>query len=265
MKYEDVILEKKDMVGWLTLNRPERLNSFDFKMSGEVASAMEELSLDEKIGVVVITGAGRAFSAGGYLADLQSFNKPKARLLFQNAMRMMLSIRSCPKPVIAAVNGFALGGGNELVVWCDLAIASDKAKFGQTGPRIGSAPVAGGTNGLTLFIGEKMAKEVCFLCRQYDAHEAQSMGWINKVVPHERLYEEVDIWCQELLDKAPTYLEIAKMSCNTWFDMLYPSFTAGMGMLTLVAGCPEMIEGASAFMQKRKPDFRKFRSEAPSL
>jgi dihydroxynaphthoic acid synthetase len=263
VNFDDLIYEKRDHVAWITLNRPERLNAFDFKTIGELGVALEDVAQDRSIGVLVVTGSGdQAFCTGGYLGDLagSELDLDKVYTLFHNAFETLLRIRRLPQPTIAAVNGFAVGGGNELVVACDLAVASDQAIFGQTGPRIGSAPVIGGTNMLGLQIGDKRAKEVCFLCRQYTAAQALEMGWINVVVPHARLLEEVERWCEEILDKSPLYLEIAKISSNVWWDMLYPTFVSDLQMLRQAAGSPQMVEGATAFLARRKPNFRKFRS-----
>lgn len=264
MHFDDILYEKRDEVAWITFNRPERHNSFDFKTLGELGAALADVAADRRIGVLVLTGAGdKAFCAGGYLGDLAGSDLDKSKVydLFSNAMETMLRIRRLPQPVLAAVNGYAMGGGNEMVVVSDLAIASDRARFGQTGTKIGSAPVMGGTNMLGLQIGDKRAKEVSFLCRQYSAQEALEMGWINAVVPHDKLHSEVQKWCEELLDKSPLYLEIAKISSNVWWDLLYSHFIADMHMLKLAVGSEDMVEGASAFVQKRKPDFRRFRRQ----
>jgi dihydroxynaphthoic acid synthetase len=264
MHFDDIIYEKRGQTAWITINRPERHNAFDFKTIGELGAAFDDVGSDRKIGVVVLTGAGdKAFSAGGYLGDLAGSGLDKAKVftLFDNAIATMLKIRRLPQPVIAAVNGFAIGGGNELVVASDIAIASDRARFGQTGTKVGSAPVVGGTNMLGLQIGDKKAKEVSFLCRQYTAQEALSMGWINAVVPHEQLHAEVERWCDEMLDKSSLYLEIAKISSNVWWNMLYTHFLSDMHMLKLAVGSPDMVEGASAFLAKRRPDFRKLRDK----
>lgn len=259
-QYQHIIVEAKGSVGWVTINHPERHNAFDFATVTEIGQAVREMGNDTTIGVVVLTGAGdKAFSAGGYLADLADFDVPKARLLFDGARDALNAMRHVPQPIIAAVNGLAIGGGNELVICSDLAVASEHARFGQTGPRIGSSPVFGGTNLLAMTIGEKKAREVCYLCRQYTAQEALEMGWINKVVPHEALYDEVQRWCEELLDKSPAYLEISKITSNVWWDMLTPAMEAAKQALLRLAGGEEMTEGASAFMDKRKPDFRRFR------
>lgn len=259
MQFEDIEYQKKEHVAWVTINRPERYNAFDANTCREIEAAMSDASSDRTIGVIVITGAGEAFCSGGYVGDLAKLAANQLRNLFEGGFKLFTSIRRARQPVIAAVNGYAMGGGNEVVIACDLAIASEKARFGQTGPKVGSSPIYGGTNLLSLIIGEKKAKEVCYLCRVYTAYEALELGWINKVVPHDKLYDEVEAWCQEILDKSPTYLEITKITSNVWWDMLAPSFSHAGLMLAEVAGCPEMIEGARSFLEKRKPDFRQFR------
>jgi 2-ketocyclohexanecarboxyl-CoA hydrolase len=249
----DVLYEVRDDVAWITLNRPDLLNAFDAEMITELGDAVGRAA---EAGVVVITGAGRAFCAGGYLANLADANEDSIRALYTGTLRAAEAIRRCPRPVIAAVNGPAFGGGNELVVMCDLAIASDTASFGQTGPRIGSAAVLGGTNLLAISIGEKRAKEVSFMCRNYSADVALSLGWINAVVPPERLLEEVSSWAEELLEKSPRYLEISKISANVWFNECYDAMLGGLGALTQTIGSYDMLEGATAFLEKRKPRFR---------
>jgi 2-ketocyclohexanecarboxyl-CoA hydrolase len=215
---------------------------------------------DLSIGAVVLTGAGdKAFCSGGYLKDLATAERSELRQLYFGTIDALNAIRRIPQPVIAAVNGFAIGGGNEVVIACDFAIASDRAVLGQSGPRIGSAPVVGGTNMLTLMIGEKRAKEVSFLCRRYSAEEARELGWVNEVVPHDQLRTRVREWCDEILALSPRYLEIAKISSNYWWDLLQPGFVHGEGLLWASAKSDEMMEGVTAFAEKRKPDFNQFR------
>ena len=158
-------------------------------------------------------------------------------------------------PVIAAVNGPAFGGGNELVVACDLAIAAESARFGQTGVKVGSAPVLGGTNLLAMTVGEKKAKEVVFLCRPYTAAQALELGWINAVVPDGELFGEVERWCDEICTMSARYMEVAKTSTNVYWHQLRDNMQAGLGMLMQAIGSPDMIEGAAAFLEKRKPQF----------
>ena len=259
-KYKDIEIETRGSVGWITINRPERHNALDHNTFSELARAFREFGHDRTVGVIVVTGAGeKAFCAGGYLGDLANFDIMMGRQLFDAAQDLLTTMRRVPQPVIAAVNGYAMGGGNELVICSDLAIASDNARFGQTGPRIGSAPIFGATNLLAMTVGEKKAREICYMCRQYTAQEALDLGWINAVVPPEKLHEEVESWCEELLDKSPAYLELSKITSNVWWEMLGPAMDHAKQTLLRLAGGPEMTEGASAFMEKRKPDFRQFR------
>jgi 2-ketocyclohexanecarboxyl-CoA hydrolase len=257
---KNVIVEKRGMVGWITFNRPDRYNTCDHEMYSDIFDGLQSMSSDPGVGVIVITGAGdKSFCAGGFLGDLTHFSRHEGRLHFTMAQEVMNAIRRAPQPVIAAVNGVAVGGGNEFVICCDLAIASDKARFGQAGTRVGSSPVFGANNLFSIQVGEKKAKEVTFLSRLYSAEEALKHGWINKVVPHERLYEETQAWCEELLDKSPAYLELTKITSNVWWEMLQPGMEHAKQTLMALAGGPEMTEGASAFMQKRKANWRQFR------
>jgi enoyl-CoA hydratase/carnithine racemase len=249
----DVVIDRRGDVTWLTLNRPERRNAYDADMAQALAEGVREAA--SRSGVIVITGSEGAFCAGGFLGNLAKPSVEELRTMFQGSLRLFDEIRRNPRPVIAAVNGVAAGGGNELVVACDFAIAAESAWLGQTGPRVGSAPVLGGTNMLSLSVGEKRGKEVSMLCRRYTAHQAMDLGWINAVVPDNELETEVNRWCEELLALSPRYLEIAKISSNVWWNQIYDSYLSGLGMLAQAVGSEDMVEGASAFVEKRKPSF----------
>lgn len=249
---DDLIVERRDNVLWLRLNRPERMNAYDRATVNEIISALQE-NIDVR--VAVITGTGRAFCAGGYLANLADPDFWELRAMFTGSLMLFDAIRNSPFPVIAAVNGGAFGGGNELVVACDLAIAAESAKLGQTGVKVGSAPVLGGTNLLAIGVGEKRAKEVSFLCRKYTAQEAMDLGWINKVVPDDELQAEVEQWCDEIISMSARYLEVAKTSSNFMYNMMRDNMTNSLGALVMAIGSPDMVEGANAFMEKRKPQF----------
>lgn len=248
----DILIEQKGEVTWIRLNRPDRMNAYDAAMASALIEAIESAAAS---GVIVITGVGKAFCAGGYLANLSKADPLELRSMFYGSLKVYEAIRTSPRPVIAAVNGAAAGGGNELVVACDLAIAAENATFGQTGVRVGSAPVLGGTNFLSMTIGEKRAKEVAFMCRRYPARQALELGWINAVVPLEQLEEETTKWADELLAMSPRYLEIAKISSNAWWNQLRDNYMSGLGMLVQAIGSADMIEGATAFMEKRRPRF----------
>ncbi len=248
----DIELETRGEVAWIRLNRPERMNAYDASMAREIIQAIEDSAGS---GVIVLTGTGKAFCAGGYLANLSDPDPNELRGMFYGSLKLIDAIRTSPRPVIAAVNGAAAGGGNELVVACDLAIAAERATFGQTGVKVGSAPVLGGTNFLTMSVGEKRGKEISFLCRRYKAQQALEMGLINAVVPDDELEDEVMRWADELLYMSPRYLEIAKISSNLWWNMARDSFLSGLGMLVQAIGSHDMIEGATAFMEKRRPRF----------
>ena len=248
----DVEIELKGEVTWIRLNRPERMNAYDAEMAHSIIAAIKDAS---DSGVIVLTGTGKAFCAGGYLANLSNPDPKALRNMFYGSLELYEAIRTSPRPVIAAVNGAAAGGGNELVVACDLAIAVESATFGQTGVKIGSAPVLGGTNFLAMSIGEKRAKEVAFLCRRYPARKALEIGLINAVVANDSLEQEVMNWADELLYMSPRYLEIAKISSNVWWNQCRDAYLSGLGMLVQAIGSADMIEGATAFMEKRKPRF----------
>jgi enoyl-CoA hydratase/carnithine racemase len=248
----DVRAERRGEVAWLVLDHPERLNAYD-RMMGDELRRLVDASADA--GVIVITGAGRGFCAGGYLADLADPDPDELRRLFRCSLELFEAIRTSPRPVIAAVNGVAAGGGNELVVACDLAVAAQSATFGQTGPRVGSSPVFGGANFLAHSVGEKRAKEIAFLCRRYSATQAQEMGLVNAVVPDDRLEAEVTMWADELLALSPRYLEITKVSSNSSWNQHRDAYMHGMALLTQAIGSYDMIEGATAFVEKRAPRF----------
>lgn len=248
----DISVERKGEVEWIRLNRPERMNAYDASMAHELIEAVEAAA---DAGVIVLTGTGKAFCAGGYLANLSDPDPAELRSMFYGSLKVYEALRTSPRPVIAAVNGAAAGGGNELVVACDIAIASETATFGQTGVKVGSAPVLGGTNFIAMSVGEKRAKEIAFMCRRYPAAQALEMGLINQVVPADELEAEVTRWADELLRMSPRYLEIAKINSNVWWNQCRDAYMSGLGMLVQAIGSHDMIEGAKAFMEKRRPRF----------
>lgn len=249
---EDVLVQQRGDALWLTLNRPERKNAFDPAMSDAIVEALRGA---DSARAVVLTGSGGSFCAGGSLQQLSTPTTGEMRALYQGSLRLFDAVRQCPRPVIAAVNGAAAGGGNELVVACDLAIAARSATFGQTGPKVGSAPVTGATNVLGVQIGEKRAKEMAMLCRRYSAAQAESLGLVNEVVDDDRLAEAVTGCVEELAKLSPRYLEITKISSNIWWNSARDSFSNGLGMLVQAVGSADMVEGATSFLEKRRPQF----------
>lgn len=250
----DIAVERRGDATWVRLNRPDRKNAYDPSMCAEIVAAIKDAARGDSV-AVVLTGSGDSFCAGGFLKELAHPDPFALRSMFFGSLDLFDAIRNSPQPVIAAVNGIAAGGGNELVVACDLAIAARSARFGQTGVRVGSAPVLGGTNLLAISIGEKRAKEVAMLCRKYDAPTALELGWVNQVVPDDELVSAVDDMVAELAHMSPRYLEIAKLSSNVWWNACRDNFVSGLGMLVQAIGSPDMLEGAQAFLEKRSPRF----------
>lgn len=257
----DVRYEVEGGLAWITIARPERYNAFRAHTIDELILAFKAAWADASVGVVALTGAGdKAFCTGGdqkQRAETGDYG-PSAHDLFE-VETLHRVMREIPKPVIAAVNGFAIGGGHVLHVLCDLTIAADTARFGQTGPRVGSFDAGFGSAYLARILGEKRAREVWFLCRQYDAATMLSWGLVNAVVPAAELRAEVRRWADEILEKSPTALRFLKHSFNADSESI-----AGIGQLSfagldLFLESAEAREGVEAFAAKRPPDFARFR------
>jgi 2-ketocyclohexanecarboxyl-CoA hydrolase len=260
VNYTDVLYEKKDGVAWITINRPEVRNAFRTRTVHERTDAFLDARFDPEIGVVVLTGAGdKAFCSGGDQKERGGggYSKDGDRPMDVEALHT--AIRHIPKPVIAMVNGFAIGGGHVLHVLCDLSIAADTAVFGQTGPRVGSVDAGHGTGFLARAVGEKKAREIWYLCRQYSAQDAHAMGLVNRVEPLKDLRAEVEQWCRELLEKSPTALALAKQSFNIDSEQRAGVAEFAGTALRLYYQTEEAMEGRNAFVEKRPVDFRKFR------
>ena len=266
MAYTDILYEKKNGVAWITINRPEVRNAFRTTTVAELTDAFLDARWDPAIGVVVLTGAGdKAFCSGGDQKERGQggYAPGAAGVAGQRPMdveALHSAIRHIPKPVIAMVNGFAVGGGHVLHVLCDLSIAADTAIFGQTGPRVGSVDAGHGTGFLARVVGEKKAREIWYLCRQYSAQDALAMGLVNKVVPLKDLRAEVEQWCSELLDKSPTALALAKQSFNIDSEPRAGVAQFAHTALALYYRTEEAMEGRNAFVEKRPVDFKRFRT-----
>lgn len=257
--YEDILFQEKDGVARITINRPDKYNAFRGKTVEELIDAFQRAGWNSEIGVIVFTGAGdKAFCTGGDQSahSGQYDGRGTIGLPIEDLQSL---IRDVPIPVIARVNGFAIGGGNVLATICDLTIASDKAQFGQVGPKVGSVDAGFGTAYLARIVGEKKAREMWYMCRRYTAQEALAMGLANAVVPHDKLDEEVDKWCAELLERSPTAITLAKRSFNVDTEMIRGISSMGMQALSLYYDTDESKEGGAAFREKRKPDFRRAR------
>jgi len=263
LEFKDISYEKKEGVAKIIINRPKRFNAFRSLTLEELIYAFRDAWADKGIGAIVLTGSGdKAFCTGGDLQtkDDGGYEKGSATFdMIQLHGQLIYHIRAVPKPVIAMVNGYAIGGGHVLQVVCDMAIASETARFGQVGPKVGSFDAGFGTIFLARVIGERKAREIWYMCRQYSAQEAMEMGLVNKVVPPSELSDEVQKWCQEILQKAPYSLASLKASFNADTDHVAGIHTMAMQALGLYYGTEESHEGLQAFMEKRPPDFSRFR------
>jgi naphthoate synthase len=260
--YEDIKYEKSgDGIAKITINRPEVHNAFRPRTVAEMIGAMDDARDDASIGVVILTGEGpnafcsggdqRVRGTGGYVGD-----DGVPRL---NVLDLQMRIRYLPKPVVAMVAGYAIGGGHVLHLVCDLTIAADNARFGQTGPRVGSFDAGFGSSYLARIVGQKKAREIWFLCRQYGAQEALDMGLVNTVVPLAELEATTLQWCREMLQQSPTALRFLKMAMNADCDG-QAGMMAFAGSATLMYyTTDEGREGKEAFLEKRPPDFTKFK------
>jgi naphthoate synthase len=263
MEFKEIIYEKDRGVARVIINRPERYNAFTALTLEEMFLAFRDAWADKEVGVVVLTGSGdKAFCTGGdqKTKEEEGYGRGGAKFELLDAHGQLISIiRNIPKPVIAAVRGYAIGGGHVLHIVCDLTIASDNARFGQAGPRVGSFDAGFGTIFLARIVGEKKAREIWYMCRQYSAMEALEMGLVNKVVPNEELNGEVETWTRELLEKAPTSLACLKASFNADTDHAAGITAIASQAVNLYYHSEESHEGVQAFLDKRPPDFARFR------
>jgi naphthoate synthase len=259
--YEDILYEKSDDgMARVTINRPHVRNAFRPQTVSEMIDAFADAREDLDTGVVILTGAGtEAFSSGGdqkVRGEAGYVGEDQVPRL--NVLDLQHLIRYIPKPVIAAVAGYAIGGGQVLHLVCDLTIAAENARFGQTGPRVGSFDAGYGAGLLARTVGQKKAKEIWFLCRQYDAQQALAMGLVNTVVPVDRLQDEAVQWAREILALSPTAIRFLKAAFNAETDGLAGIQQLAGDATRLFYMTEEGSEGKTAFLEKRKPDFSKY-------
>ncbi len=264
-KYQDIVYEKMDGIGKITINRPEVRNAFRPETVGEMYNAFSDAREDQSIGVILLTGKGPAkdgkyaFCSGGdqrIRGDKGYIGKDGVPRL--NVLDLQKLIRSIPKPVIALVAGYAIGGGHVLHVVCDLTIAADNAIFGQTGPKVGSFDGGFGASYLARMVGQKRAREIWYLCLQYNANEAYEMGLVNKVVPVDKLEEEGVSWAKKILEHSPMSIRLLKSAFNAELDGQAGIQELAGNATLLYYMSEEAQEGKKAYLEKRKPEFNKF-------
>jgi dihydroxynaphthoic acid synthetase len=255
--FKDIIYEKRPGVARVTINRPEAYNAFTTSTQDELIDAFEDAANDAAVGVVVFTGAGdKAFCTGG---DAKEAKAGYRKGMLEKDLMVKTLIREMPKPVIAAVNGYAIGGGQVYQQVCDLSIASENAIFAQVGPLVGSFDPGLGVIDLIAVVGEKKAREIWYLCRRYTAKEALEMGLVNRVVSADELHEEVDKWCDEILEKSPGAIAGVKACFNAATTYMRGIEAVSAQYLWKYYASEEAEHWKNAFWQKKKPDWQRFR------
>ncbi|CAM3720091.1 1,4-dihydroxy-2-naphthoyl-CoA synthase [Aquirufa aurantiipilula] len=259
-EYEEILFQQYNGIAKISINRPHKHNAFTPKTVQEMSEAMELARQDTAIGVIILTGeGGKAFCSGGDQSVRGDGGYVGQDLVPRlNVLDLQRQIRTIPKPVIAMVAGWAIGGGHVLHVVCDLSIAADNARFGQTGPNVGSFDGGFGASYLARVVGQKKAREIWYLCDQYDAQEALQMGLVNKVVPLDQLEATTVSWCERILEKSPIALRMLKSSFNAELDGQAGIQELAGNATLLYYLSDEAKEGKNAFLEKRKPDFSKF-------
>ena len=259
-EYTDIIFEQYKGIAKITINRPKGYNAFRPLTNTEMLDAMNICRDRQDIGVVILTGAGdKAFCSGGdqNYKTLGGYKDSDGTPRL-NVLDLQKAIRSIPKPVIAMVNGYSIGGGNVLNTVCDLSIASENARFGQTGPKVGSFDAGFGSSYMARCVGQKKVREIWFLCRQYTAQEAEAMGLVNKVVPFDRLEDETVEWCETILQRSPMAIRMIKRALNAELDGERGLMEFAGDATLMYYLMEEAQEGKNAFLEKRAPNFEQF-------
>lgn len=259
-EYTDIIFEQYKGIAKITINRPKVYNAFRPLTNTEMLDAMNICRDRQDIGAVILTGAGdKAFCSGGdqNYKTLGGYKDSDGTPRL-NVLDLQKAIRSIPKPVIAMVNGYSIGGGNVLNTVCDLSIASENARFGQTGPKVGSFDAGFGSSYMARCVGQKKVREIWFLCRQYTAQEAEAMGLVNKVVPFDRLEDETVEWCETILQRSPMAIRMIKRALNAELDGERGLMEFAGDATLMYYLMEEAQEGKNAFLEKRAPNFEQF-------
>jgi dihydroxynaphthoic acid synthetase len=253
----DIQYTVSEAVATITIDRPQVLNAFRERTMRELIDAFDQADADSEIAVIVLTGAGdQAFSTGGDVDMEDAFNADEGRRIARVLLRLAEAIRGTGKPVIAKIRGWCVGGGNELNLLCDLAIAAESARFAHTDSRLGNAPIWYGTQLLAQLVGERRAKEIILLGEPCSAVQAAALGWINRVVPDDELDAAVDTWCQILRGHSPQAMRLSKVSMNAAGDAALHSVRQGFEALHHIYDTAEFHEGTQAFLERRPPRFR---------
>lgn len=257
--YGEIVFEIRNDAAWIGINRPEVRNAFREQTLDELAEALNSTREDPSIVAAVVYGVGGHFSAGGDFHAMMKLNKANSYMWNDRMLKVAMACRNLPIPVIAMVEGACVGGGHELMLWCDLVITADDAIFGQTGARVGACPTVGATQYIAKLIGERRAKEMIFLCKRYSGAEAADIGLANMSVAADELLTTVEGVVAQIRGYSSQTIRATKVSLNFDSDALYPSWQHGMELLANIWGTDESLEGMQAFLDRRPADFHQFR------
>ncbi len=258
-QYEDIVVERRNDALWIGINRPEVRNAFREQTLDSIAGALDSTREDPTIVAAVIYGVDGHFSAGGDFHAMMKLNKANSYMWNDRMLKVAMTCRNLPIPVIAMVEGACVGGGHELMLWCDLVIAADDSIFGQTGARVGACPTVGATQYIGLLIGQRRAKEMIFLCKRYSGKEAAEIGLANISVPAADLLSRTEEVVADIKGYSSQTIRATKVSLNYGSDMFYASWQHGMELLANIWGTEEANEGMTAFLEGRDADFHQFR------
>lgn len=260
VEYSEIVVDIHHRAAWIGINRPEVRNAFREQTLDELTDALERVRDDPMLVAAVVYGVGGHFSAGGDMHAMMRLNKANSSMWNDRMLRLAMTCRNLPVPVIAMVSGACMGGGHELALWCDLVIAAEDATLGQTGAKVGACPTVGATQYIARLIGDRRAKEMIFFCRTYSGKEAAEIGLANRAVPADQLQATVEAMCERLTAYSSQTLRATKVALNHESDELYAAWQSGKELLANVWGTEESLEGMNAFLEHRAPDFDQFRA-----